>query len=282
MLGTPQKRDPRTASVEMPKVTIWPMVLSLGLTLIAMGVALGTMAFPAIGGLLFLVALWGWMADLLPGRGHEYEPLTQPNPQPVVSRPGTVEPLRPGVAGYRFRLPEKMHPISAGLKGGLIGGLVMPIPALAWGLLSGHGIWFPVNLLSGLVLPGVEQYTVQELEQFRPILLVIAIIIHASMSATIGLMNGVILPTLPGNRILHVICGGVIMPCLWSGFSYGFMRIANPVLALYVDWWSYAAAQFVFGLTAAIVVVRTHEVSIPPAGHGDPVPTPQPPEGGVA
>ena len=28
--------------------------------------------------------------------------------------------------GYRLRLPEKVHPISAGIKGGLVGGLVMP------------------------------------------------------------------------------------------------------------------------------------------------------------
>lgn len=264
--GEPHSRQP---SVEMPKVTIWPMVLSLGLTLIATGVALGTIAFPAIGGLLFVMGLWGWMADLLPGRGHEMEPLTHPLPQPVASRPGTVEPLRPGAAGYRFRLPEKIHPISAGLKGGLVGGLVMPIPALAWGVLSGHGIWFPVNLLAGLVIPGLE-FRVDELKQFQPTLFAIALVIHISMSATIGLLNGVILPTLPGNSTIHVICGGVIMPMLWSGFSYGFMRIANPALALYVDWYSFAASQFVFGLAAAIVVVRTEKVAIPPAGHGEP------------
>ena len=32
--------------------------------------------------------------------------------------------------GYRLRMPEEVHPISAGIKGGIVGGLVMPMPAL--------------------------------------------------------------------------------------------------------------------------------------------------------
>jgi len=261
--------EKRTSAVEMPKTTIWPMVLSLGLALCAMAVALGAIAFAVIGMALFLSGLWGWLADLLPGRGHEWEELTHPRPEPIVARPGTVQSLRPGVAGYRFRLPEKVHPISAGLKGGLVGGLVMPIPALAWGLLSGHGIWFPVNLLSGLALPGVENLSVPELEQFRPVLFAIAITLHIAMSATIGLLNGVILPTIPGPARWQIVLGGIVMPLLWSGFSYSSMRIANPALALHVDWWSFAAAQFVFGLTASVVVVNTEKVAVPPAGHGE-------------
>ena len=74
--------------------------------------------------------------------------------------------------GYRLRLPAKVHPISAGIKGGIVGGLVMPLPALAYGLVSGHGIWWPINLLAGMVLPGVGDMTVAELEQFHPTLLV--------------------------------------------------------------------------------------------------------------
>ena len=69
--------------------------------------------------------------------------------------------------GYRLRLPMEVHPISAGVRGGLIGGMVMPIPALAYGVLSGHGIWYPVNLLAGMVVPGIGRLTSIELEQFR-------------------------------------------------------------------------------------------------------------------
>lgn len=257
--------------VEMPKPTVWPMVLSLGLTLIAAGIAL-SYAFSVIGGMLFFVALVGWMRDLLPGQGHEHEEIGR-LPDPIVPRPGTVAQLEPGMTGYRFRLPEKVHPISAGLKGGLVGGLVMPLPALAWGELSGHGIWFPVNLLAGLVLPGVDNASVADLEQFRPGLLALGIVIHAIISATIGLMYGVMLPTIPAGVRSQIIGGGIVVPLIWTGLSYGFMGVANPALQEYVDWRWFAASQCVFGLAAAIVVLRSERVIVPPAG-GSPTPPP--------
>ena len=68
-------------------------------------------------------------------------------------------------------MPEKVHPVSAGIKGGIVGGLLMPIPALAWGIWSGHGIWFPVNLLAGMVIPGLTDapadQLIPQLEQFH-------------------------------------------------------------------------------------------------------------------
>lgn len=270
----------RGDGVEMPRSTLWPMVLSLGLVLCGAGVALDTVPFLAIGGLLFLRGLCGWFAELLPGRGHEWEKF-ETFPATIESRPGTVEQLVPGMAGYRFRLPEKVHPISAGLKGGIVGGLVMPIPALAWGELSGHGIWFPVNLLAGMALPGVDSMPVAELEQFRATLLVLGIALHAAMSITIGLMYGVLLPTIPGASRWQLICGGWLIPLLWTGASYGLMGVANPLLQHYVDWFWFTLSQLVFGLTAAIVVIRSEKVVIPPAGPGSPTATdPAFPEGG--
>ena len=93
------------------------------------------------------------------------EPAWQP--RPIVARPGTVETLVPGRPGYRMRMPEQVHPLSAGIKGGIVGGIVMPLPALAYGVFSGHGIWYPVNLLAGMVLPGVDAMNVAELKSFR-------------------------------------------------------------------------------------------------------------------
>ena len=43
----------------------------------------------------------------------------------------------------------RLRPLPAGLLGGVAGGLVMPLPAFLWGLASGRGIWYPVNLLAG-------------------------------------------------------------------------------------------------------------------------------------
>src|SRR5262245_52138454 len=270
MTPTEQAEAERRSSIEMPRPTLWPLVLTLGLALAGAGAALGTVAFLALGGVLFLAGLWGWMGELLPGRGVEAEPRSHPLPTPVAERPGTVEQLEPGTQGYRFRLPEKIHPISAGLKGGLVGGLVMPIPALLWGLLSGHGIWFPVNLLAGLALPGVGNLSVAELEEFRPTLFALAVVIHVVMSVVIGLVYGVLLPTIPGAAHWQIVIGGVVLPLIWTGFSYGFMGVANPPMERNVDWVSFAAAQLVIGLASAIVVVRSEKVAVPPAGTGSP------------
>ena len=66
--------------------------------------------------------------------------------------------------------PAKTSLIPAGLLGGVIGGLVMPVPAILWALATGHGIWYPVNLLAGMVVPGMRDLPVEEWSQFQPIL----------------------------------------------------------------------------------------------------------------
>src|SRR4051812_17339843 len=124
--------------LEMPRPTIAPMVLALGMALIAAGVALSP-GFLVVGGAIFVLGLGLWIGQLLPGRGHVVEPVVEPGrrARPIEGRAGSVERLQEGMAGYRLRLPERVHPISAGLKGGIVGGLLMPLPALAYGLASG-------------------------------------------------------------------------------------------------------------------------------------------------
>src|SRR5262249_30325869 len=153
----------------------------------------------------------------------------------VTGAAGGVGQLRPGVPGYRFRLPEQVHPISAGLKGGLVGGAVMPLPALLWGLLSGHGLWYPINLLAGMVLPGADRMGGAELEQFHVSLLLVASIIHVVLSVVIGVIYGVLLPTLP-EVPRPIAWGGLLMPILWTGLSYVTMQVVNPALPGKVNW----------------------------------------------
>lgn len=47
--------------------------------------------------------------------------------------------------------PPMMYPITSGIVGGLAGGLAMVIPALAYSLVSGKGLWYPINLVAGAV-----------------------------------------------------------------------------------------------------------------------------------
>ncbi len=127
--------EPGGPSVEMPKPTVAPMVLSLGLALLGAGVIFG-FAFLAAGAVVFVVGLGLWISSLLPGRGHMHEALAAPaeRARPIVGTPGLVEQLLPGRPGFRIQMPQMVHPTSAGVRGGILGGLVIPIPALIYGL----------------------------------------------------------------------------------------------------------------------------------------------------
>jgi hypothetical protein len=258
----PMPANPRVAAgpdtVVMPRPTVAPLVLSLGMVLLAAGVVTGA-AFLVVGGVVLAVGLGLWVSQLLPGRGHVHEHLVEParRARVVSGEAGTVRHLRTGMPGYRLRLPEQVHPISAGTKGGILGGLVMPLPALAYGLLSGHGIWYPVNLLAGMWLPGIGKMSDAALEQFRPSLLIVAIVVHAVNSVIFGWIYGVLMPTLP-DIPKPVAWGGLLMPVLWTGVSYGLMWAVNPVLNAGVDWPWFIASQFLFGVVVAIVVMRAH------------------------
>jgi hypothetical protein len=256
--------------LEVPQSTASPIVLALGVSLLCAGLSISPV-LSLVGAALFLFGLCGWISQLLPGQGEIEEPLDLPaRGRGIEARPGTVARLGPGMPGHRFQLPEKVHPISSGVKGGIVGGLVMPIAACGYGLFSGHGIWFPINLLAGMVIPGVSGASVAELEQFHPGAFVVALVIHAALSVTFGLLFGVVSPTLPSFAGGPIVAGGILMPLMWSGFCHGFMGIVNPVLETHVNWIWFVASQIVYGLAMSIVVINSEKVAVPPVGRGSP------------
>ena len=87
----------------MPRPTVAPLVLSLGLALLAAGVAFG-LAFLVVGALILVTGLGIWVAELLPGRGHVHEPLVEParRPKPVTGRAGEGR----ATAAWHARLPR--------------------------------------------------------------------------------------------------------------------------------------------------------------------------------
>lgn len=270
----PQSEPPAVpGTVELPRPTAAPLVLAVGLTLLAAGVALG-LAFVAAGAVLVIGGLAAWIAQLLPGRGHVDEPVVEPagRPRPIVATPGRVARLQPGAPGHRLRLPEAVHPISAGLWGGLAGGAAMPIPALLWGLISGHGIWYPVNLLAGMVLPLPANMNAEQIESFlrnfHATYLLVGIAIHIVMSAVIGLIYGVLLPTLP-EVPRPIAWGGLLMPIVWTGASYAAMQAVNPALTNEVRWSWFLLSQLVYGIVMPAVVLgakRLHPILAGVAG----------------
>jgi hypothetical protein len=253
-------------ALEMPRPTVAPFVLAFGMVLLAAGVILGP-GFLIIGGVILLAGLAIWITQLLPGRGHFHEELVgeaQAEHRPI-GAPGRVERLREGLPGYRLRLPQDVHPISAGIKGGIVGGIVMPVPALLWGVLSGQGFWYPVNLLAGMVLPSVGDMDAAELGRFHLPLLVAAVIIHIVLSVVIGLIYGVLLPTLPSVP-RPIAWGGLLMPVLWTAANYLAMRVGNPALPGEISWPWFIVSQFVYGVTMSAVVLGAKRVPAVVAG----------------
>jgi hypothetical protein len=240
-------------AVEMPEPTVAPLVLALGMAMFAAGVLMGP-AFLIIGGLVLLYGLGMWISNLLPGRGHTHEPLVAPEhrPQPVKRAIGGVQELRPGMAGYRVRVPEKLHPISAGIKGGLAGGAVLPIPAFLWAILTGHSIVYPINLLAGMMMPGMGDV---DLEQFNFTLFLSGAAIHVITSVILGMLYGVLLPTLPAIP-QAMAWGALLAPILWTGATFVLMGMANPKLREGVSWPWFILSQFIYGIVMTLIVTQ--------------------------
>jgi hypothetical protein len=82
-----------------------------------------------------------------------------------------------------------------------------------------------------------------------------------------GILFALLIPHLPPMPA-PIAWGGLVLPLLWTGTSYGLMGVANPVLQEQVNWPWFVVSQFVFGVAAAVVVLRSEMVHIPPAGRG--------------
>jgi hypothetical protein len=52
------------------------------------------------------------------------------------------------------------------------------------------------------------------------------------------------------------LLGGIIAPVLWTGVLHSALGIVNPFLQQKIDWWSFLAAQVIFGLVAGYTVVK--------------------------
>jgi hypothetical protein len=152
---------------------------------------------------------------------------------------------------HRARLPIEIYPISAGIKGGLAGSVAMAVLAVIYGIVSGHGMWYPINLLSAGFFPA--RTTIEQIAAFHWDALIVATVVHVLCSLLVGLLYGVALPMFPRNPIL---LGGVIAPVLWSGLLHSILEAVDPVLNQRIDWLWFVLSQIGFGVVAGIVVSR--------------------------
>ena len=264
---TPERDGYPPESVELPAPTAWPMVVALGITLAFAGMITHE-AVSVVGIALGLFGGIGWYREVLPEQQLERIALrpAELRAGEVLRPPAAVEHFRIGEAGHRVRLPVEIQPYSAGITGGIVGGIAMALVALAYGLIVQRSLWYPINLLSAVAMPGMARATVAELRAFDLSALAIGVIVHGLVSVLVGLLYAVILPMLPGR---HLLWGGVITPLLWTGLVWALLGVVNPTLEAHVDWPWFIVSQVAFGLAAGFVVARAHPLAtmqtLPPA-----------------
>lgn len=243
-------------TISMPAPSAWPMAAALGLTLALAGIV--TNSWVTLAGVsLACVAFWAWALEVMP-RGREIEVERVPEEAAAeipASRPGT---LAVGEADHRARLPLEIHPYRSGFYGGLAGGGAMATVALTYGVAFGGSVWYPINLLAGMVLPMGSHDTAQGLTAFHADALAIGFGIHATASIFVGLVFAAVLPMLPRSPLLW---GGILAPLIWTGLLWGSMGILNPLLRAHVDWSWFLASQIAFGVVAGGVIARSTRIA---------------------
>ncbi len=249
-----QEVEPLSGSVELPAPTAWPIVLAFGLTLVFAGLVTSA-SVSLLGAILAVAGCVGWFRDVLPHEKHESVPVAEKVPAVATSRPEVARVAWMTEELHRARLPLEIYPISAGIKGGLAGSVAMAVLAVIYGIVSRHGMWYPINLLSAGFFPA--RTTIEQIAAFHWDALIIATIIHLLCSLLVGLLYGVALPMFPRDPIL---LGGAVAPILWSGLLHSILEAINPVLNQRIDWLWFVISQIGFGVVAGIVVSRQERV----------------------
>src|SRR5271170_2529584 len=136
--------------IKMPAATAWPLALAFGLTLVFAGFVTAE-SVSILGAALAVAGVVGWFRQVLPIESQEWVTVDH---EPVSVATSRLNVERMG--GYRVSrmwVPVEIHPVSAGVKGGMTGSAVMALVAALYGLFSGHGIWYPMNLLVAGLFP---------------------------------------------------------------------------------------------------------------------------------
>jgi len=253
--SAPMTRERAPGTIDVPAPTPWPLVLAFGVCLLFAGLATSPY-LSVLGAVAIVLGAVGWFREVLPHEAHESVPMLGERPA-VTTRRHEVARLQVAVPEQRAWLPLEIYPISAGIKGGLAGGAAMSLLAIVYGVLSHHGIWYPINLLSAGFFPGTVTETASDLGVFSLSAFVIAAVIHLSTSLVVGLLYGAMLPLIARRPIL---LGGLLAPLLWTGLLHSSLAIINPVLNQRVDWFWFVLSQVGFGIVAGIVVSRQERV----------------------
>jgi hypothetical protein len=210
-----------------------------------------------LGTLLAVAGCVGWFREVFPHEHEEIVPVVFEDIRVATER-RVVErvPVAPDLV--RAWLPLETYPMSAGVKGGLAGGVAMAVLACLYGLLKVGSIWYPINLLAATVYAESLKLGPAQLNSFHADSFGVALLLHGIGSTFVGLLYGAMLPMFARRPI---VLGGLIGPVLWSGLLYSIIELLNPLLASHINWFWFIASQIAFGLVAGLIVMRQHPVS---------------------
>lgn len=242
--------DMHSNTVHLPAPTAWPFLMALGITLAAASLVMSPW-MGVLGAVLLVGSIVGWIREVLPHEKHEDIPVVE-EIFSFVPAMGKVSKIRVDET-HRAQLPLQTFPISAGIKGGIAGGIAMVIPAEIYGLIRYHSIWYVVNLLGGAGVGSWINPTVEQMTHFRLGAFITANIIQGATTLLVGVLYGAMLPIWPRRPIL---LGGIIAPVVWTGLLYSVLGLVNPFFADHIDWLSFAASQVLFGLVAGYTVTK--------------------------
>ena len=236
--------------VRLPAPTAWPIVLAFGATLGAAGLVTNV-GVSILGVILVLCGCVGWFRQVLPHEQHEDIPV-RVLPVTIATTRTTVKRIELSEEN-RAHLPVETYPVLSGMKGGVAGGIAMIVPALAYGLIAQHSIWYPVNLLGGAGVANWRNPSTADIAAFHWEGLLVATIIHIVACLLVGLLYGAMLPMLPRRPVL---LGGIIAPLLWTGLLHSSLGVINPALDEHIAWGWFVISQVTFGVIAGMVVAR--------------------------
>jgi hypothetical protein len=254
MTGEHKPRLSNVDPVEMPVGTAWPFVLAFGVTL-CFASLVTNIGFGLVGALLACCGIAGWFRQVFPGERHELVPVVARRLVPSSAR--TIVAHIQVNKTHRAYLPVESYPVLAGLRGGIAGGILMVLPALLYGYLTQHSIWYAVNLLGGAGVAHWTNPTTADIAAFHWNGLIVATVIHASVSTLIGLLYGAMLPMWPKRPIL---LGGIVAPLLWTGLLHSILGFANPAFNARIAWGWFALSEVLFGIVAGVIVTRTGKI----------------------
>jgi hypothetical protein len=241
--------------IEVPAPTAWPMIMSLGITLSFAGLVT-SITVSMVGFILTIAGVVGWFREVLPVEHRETVRIT-PTVEVIVPAKIGVDYLQVGELGNRAVLPLEIYPYSAGIKGGIAGGIAMAVLAGLQGIIFHGSPWYTINILAATAMANLANADTATLSSFIPQAFVVALVIHGSASILVGLLYGVMLPMFPRYPAFWA---AIVAPLLWTGLLWSSLSVINPLLDARIEWRWFILCQMAFGAVAGFVVNQTERV----------------------